>query len=139
MWHTAKSRFRKYWRGSEILAKTLCVKSWFGTIFNHFVFRFLILSMFSIFFQRESLTKPEKLLCISHIVYPMSRFIAINDYRSKNGPKWQKVQLRHFSSNYLLYWGSNKKWFKQFSIVNDHTFEKNIAWTCVNRPFNINY
>ena len=39
---------------------------------------------------------------ITYSVPSVESFKAINDYRSRNGPKGQKVQLRHFLSNYLL-------------------------------------
>ena len=119
MWPNAKWRFRKYWKGSEILAKTLCVKSWFrfSTMFHLFLCRFLILNKVSIFFQWEESLQIRKKYYADNIKCTQCwEFKAINDYRSRNGPKWQKVQLRQFLSNYLLCWGSYQELFLKFVI-----------------------
>ena len=114
MWPNAKSCFKniekvqRYWRKPYALSLdsdlALC------SIF--FLCRFLILNKFSIFFQWEESLQIRKKYYADNIKCTQCwEFKAINDYRSRNGLKWQKVQLRHFLSNYLLCWGSYQKWF----------------------------
>ena len=64
----------------------------------------LIQHLFPSFFVDFSFSESN----ICTYVYPMyiEIFKAINDYRSRNGTKWQKIQLRHFLPNYLYReWG----------------------------------
>ena len=94
MWPDSKSCFRKYWKGSEILAKTLCVKSWFrfSTMLYLFLCRFLILNKFLIFFQWEESLQIRKKYYADNIKCTQCwEFKAIKDARSRNGPKWQKM------------------------------------------------
>ena len=60
MWPNAKSCFRKYWKGFEILAKTLCVKSWFRFSFSFFYVDFSFSISFQSFFTEKSPSTSEK-------------------------------------------------------------------------------